>query len=400
MCVIDPHGDLYTELLGKIPKSRIEDVVLLDPTDTEYPPGFNLLEHNDPSECYFLIQQLSDIILRLIEDEFGYGTAGQFAGPLFLQHMRMNLLFTMSDPNDPGTLLEFQNIFQSEDYWQRWTPLKANDPRLQSWVDNVLPKTDYTDPTSNGISMGGWVGSKFEGFVFDPMLRNIFGQKRSTFNLREIMDSGKVLLVNLAKGELTAANSRFLGMVLLAKLQAAAMERVRTPEQERRVFHIYVDEFQSMATQTFISLFSEARKFRVSLILANQFISQIKDQRILHSIFGNVGTLICFRLGQADAELMEREMFPVVTRSDLLELPNWRAYVTTLVNGQTVRPFTIQTVLDTVEYSPDTAQAVRSASRGKYGRPRAKVEEEINESLQNRKRRERNKLEALFEKNP
>jgi len=377
LCVIDPHGDLYKELLGTIPDHRVQDVVLLDPTDTEYPVGLNMLESETESQRHFLVQEMVGIISRLMEDEFGYGAVKEFAGPLFFQHMRMNLLLAMSNPDDPGTLLAFYTIYQEKDYWQRWLPLRTDDPQLKRWVTNVLPRTDYLRQGNEGSTMGGYVGSKFEGFVFDPMLRNIFGQKRSTINLREIMDSGKILLVNLAKGELTEANSRFLGMVLLAKLQAAAMGRVRIPQHDRRDFHLYVDEFQSIATQNFITLLSEARKFGLSLVLANQFVSQVKDPRIMQSIFGNVGTLICFRLGQADAELIEREMFPVFTRSDLISLPNWHAYMATLINGQTVRPFNVQTALSSVLYHDSRAQEVREFSRKRYGRARGDVEKDL-----------------------
>jgi len=379
LCVIDPHGDLFRELQGKIPKHRIEDVVLLDPTDTEYPVGLNMLEYDTEAQRFFLIQEFVGIITRLIEDEFGYNGIS-FIGPMFFQHMRMNLLLTMSNPVDPGTLLEFYNIYQEKDYWNRWLPLKTSDPQLKRWVDNVLSNTDYLKQGSDGPSMGGYIGSKFEGFIFDPMLRNIFGQKRSTIDLRKIMDERKILLVNLAKGELTETNSRFLGMVLLAKLQTSAMGRVRLPSHERRDFHVYVDEFQSIASQSFITMISESRKFGLSLNLANQFISQIKDPRIMQSIFGNVGTLICFRLGQADAEFMEREMFPVFSRSDLINLPNWHAYMATLVNGQTVRPFNVQTVLNPAVYDAAVADRVQACSREKYARPRSEVIRKITTS--------------------
>jgi hypothetical protein len=229
--------------------------------------------------------------------------------------------------------------------------------------------------------MGGYVASKFDGFVFDPRLRNIFGQKRSTIDLRTVMDQGKILLVNLAKGELTESNARFLGMVLLAKLMAAAMSRVSVPERERRDFHLYVDEFQSLATQSFVTLLSEARKFGVSLVLANQYLTQVKDPRITEAIFGNVGTLVAFRLGQADAEVMERELSPVVTRGEFVSLPNWHAYMKTLVRGQTVRPFTVETLTDDEAVNEARARQVRSWSRRTYGRPRRQVEAEIARSV-------------------
>ncbi|MEO0091874.1 MAG: type IV secretion system DNA-binding domain-containing protein [candidate division WOR-3 bacterium] len=380
LCVIDPHGDLFKELLGKIPKTRIDDVVVLDPTDTEFPIGLNMLEYEDDSQRHFLIQELVSIIIRLLEDEFG-PQAYEMIGPIFLQHMKMNLLLVMSKPNDPGTLLEFYNIYQSRNYWRRWLPLQIKDPLLENWVNQTLPNTDYLRTSSDSISTGSYVNSKFEGFVFDPILRNIFGQKHSTINLKDIMNQGKILLVNLAKGELTETNSRFLGMVLLAKIMAAATSRVKIPPKERKEFYLYVDEFQSIATQNFITLLSEARKFGVSLILANQFLSQIKDPRIIQSIFGNVGTIICFRLGQADAELMEREFFPIFNRFDLGNLPNWQAYIKTLINGQTVTPFNLQTVLDKLRYCEVTAQQVREHSRKTYGKLRKQVEQEIEQSL-------------------
>jgi tRNA isopentenyl-2-thiomethyl-A-37 hydroxylase MiaE len=381
VCLIDPHGDLYREILCKIPEARVEDVALLDPTDAEYPVGLNLLEHEEASQRHFLVQELVGIVTRIIEDEYGPGAVGQLAGPVFFQHMRMNLLLAMSKPDDPGTLLEFYNIYLEENYWRRWLPLGITDPLLERWVKHVLPRLRYTAPGHDQFSMGGYVGSKFEGFVFDPMLRLVFGQKRSTLNLRRIMDEGKVLLVNLAKGELTEPNARFLGMVLLAKLMAAAMGRVRVPERERRDFHVYVDEFQSLATQSFVTLLSEARKFGVSLVLANQFVSQIRDPRIMQAIFGNVGTLICFRLGQADAEVLEQELQPVFMRGDLVNLPNWQAYVATLVNGQTVRPFNMETILDETPRNEALAARIRQRSREKHGRPRQLVEQEIAASM-------------------
>lgn len=384
VCVIDPHGDLYQELLGKIPVNRIEDVVLLNPRDVDFPVGFNVLEHETESQRHFLIQELVGIIARIIEDEYGSQAIAEFAGPIFFQHMRMNLLLAMSNSKDPGTLLEFYNIFQEQGYWKRWLPLHTDDPYLERWTREVLPNTNYLRTGSDGVSMGGYVGSKFESFLFDPMLRNIFAQKRSTINLREIMDYGKILLVNLAKGELTETNSRLLGMFLLAKLQAACMGRIGVSQAQRRDFYVYVDEFQSIATQSFISLLSEGRKFGLSLILANQFVSQIKDPRIVASVFGNIGTVICFRLGQTDAEAMEREFYPLFDRSDLINLPNWLAYITTLVNGEPLQPFSISTLLDKEIFDEPRASQVLIESRRRYGRPADDVRKDLARSFARR----------------
>jgi hypothetical protein len=187
--------------------------------------------------------------------------------------------------------------------------------------------------------------------------------------------------VNLARGELTEENSRFLGMILLAKIMAAAMGRVKIPREKRRQFSLFVDEFQSFATESFVLLASEARKFALNLVLANQFLTQITNPRILQAVFGNVGTIISFRLGQEDAEMLERKFLPTFNRLDLANLPNWSAYITTLIKGQTVRPFSFETVLDQSQADEKRAQEVRARSRERYSRPRAEVEKEIAESL-------------------
>jgi hypothetical protein len=379
VCVVDPHGDLYKELCGLIPDNRIEDVVLFDPMDQEWPVGLNMLEYHSDPERYFIVQEAAEIISHLMQDEFGLN-AGEYVGPIFFQHVRMNMLLVMSKKDDPGTLLDFYRIFSEEKYYKHWLPIDVEDPELDRWATKLLPKMDYQRQGSEGSSMGSYISSKFHSFVFDPLLRHLFGQKHSTIDLRDIMDTGKILLVNLAKGELTEANSRFLGMVLMAKLEAAAMSRVDCPEAQRRPFYVYVDEFQSIATQSFILLLSEARKFGVSLVLANQFVSQIKSPRLIDSIFGNIGTLISFRLGLQDAGVIEHQMYPSVTKIDLLNLPNWHAYARMLINGQVAPPFTIRTELMEVLPSEDRLAAVRDASRRKYARPRAEVIEELTKS--------------------
>lgn len=381
LCVIDPHGDLFRDLLGRIPEARADDVILLDPTDVAHPVGLNLLEHQTETQRHFLVQELVGILSVLIQDGYGAAALGEMAGPIFFQHMRMNLLLAMSDPDRPGTLLHFYMIYQERDYWRRWLPLRTGDPLLERWTKHVLAKTDYLRPGSEGASMGSWVASKFEGFVFDPLLRNIFGQARSTIDVRTVMDKGKILLVNLAKGELTQENSRFLGMVLLAKLMAAALGRVELPERARRGFRLYVDEFQSLATRSFVTLLSEARKFGVSLVLANQFVTQLRDSRIGEAIFGNVGTLVCFRLGHADAELMDARFSPAFNRADLTNLPNRQACVATLVEGQAAQPFSLRTLRDWPAFDPHVATRVRARSRERHGRPRAEAEAEIARSL-------------------
>jgi hypothetical protein len=313
----------------------------------------------------------------LLEDEFGSEALTNFAGSVFFQHVKMALLLVIANPDDPGTLFEFHAIFQAKDFWKKWLPVKVQDPLLDYWVEEVLPRTNYLSPGSDNYSLGGYVGSKFEGFVFDPMLRCIFAQKRSTINLRRVMNKGKILLVNLARGELTEANSRFFGMLLLAKLQAAAMARIKVAPETRREFYVFVDEFQSIATQNFISLLSEGRKFGLGMILANQFISQVRDQRIIESALGNVGTLVSFRLGPYDAALVEREMLPEAGEAGLMNLPNFHAYLKTLINGEPTRPFGIRVSPPAVAPNAERAREITASLREKYGRPRREVEREI-----------------------
>jgi hypothetical protein len=383
LAVIDPHGDLFDELLTHIPPTRINDVVILDPTDMEFPVGLNMLECPNEEQRHFVVREMRAIMERLIRDQYEHGAA-DYAGPAFYQHMQMNMLLAMSNPDDPGTLLEFYEIFQHEDYWRRWVPLRWTEPQLKRWTKQNLPNIDYTKRYNDTMTWGEYLSSKFDDFVFDPKLRLIFGQKRSTIDLRRIMDEGKILLVNLAKGELAEANARFLGMVLMAKVMAAAMSRAELPVERRRVFYLYVDEFQSLATQSFVLLLSEARKFGLGLILANQFVSQIKDERIVQAIFGNVGTLISFRVGQADAHLLEPHFAPFFDHFDLSNLPNWHACVKTTVGGQVVTPFTLRTTLLAAPPDPQTAQEARENSRKHYGRPRQEVEKEIQRSLEHK----------------
>jgi hypothetical protein len=380
LAVIDPHGDLFDELLGTVPKNRWEDVVVFDPMDLDYPIGLNLLDCSELTQRYFVVREMRSIMERLIQDQYGH-KAAEYAGPAFYQHMQMNMLLAMSNPDDPGTLLEFYEIFQHKDYWERWKPLKWQEPQLKRWVEVNLPSIDYTKRYNDQITWGEYLSSKFDDFVFDPKLRLIFGQKRSTIDLRQIMDEGKILLVNLRKGELAESNARFLGMILMAKILQTAMQRTKVAPEHRKLFYLYVDEFQSLATESFVLLLSEARKFGISLILANQFISQINDERIIQSVFGNVGTLISFRVGHEDAELIAPHFAPVFNSYDLTNLPNWTACMKSAIQGKVVAPFSLMTVVPKRPPDNDVATRILQKSRQKNGRRRQEVEAEIEKSL-------------------
>jgi hypothetical protein len=378
LCVIDPHGDLFNRLLGKVPKDRIDDIILIDPNDADYPVGLNPLEWRTRDERDRLIGEAQAAIARLMTDEYGsYGN--WYMGPVFMDHLDLGLRLVTSDPQEPGTFLDFYNLYAESHYARRWEHTHLQDPLLERRLAELL-QMDPTRPASNdGMPFGIYIRSKVADFVAGAAIRNLIAQRRSTIDFRRAMDEGKVILVNLGVGEssrnpLSPRHGRVLGMLLLGRLYAAAKDR---PVNRRTPFHVYVDEFHSLATETFVDMLSELRKFQVSLVLANQFVSQIKDERIRAAVFGNVGTMVVFPVGLADAPLLEPEMAPL-TRSDLTNLPVWNAYVR--APGRAPTPFTIASILDPEPYRVARAREVRAASRRKYARPRRKVEAEILEA--------------------
>jgi energy-coupling factor transporter ATP-binding protein EcfA2 len=381
MCLLDPHGDLLHTLMGQLPEERLEDVIVIDPADPEYSVNLNLLECESQEQRYHVAQQVVEFTRLLVEDEFE-GDIATFAGPVFFEHVKRNLLHVMSDPAEPGTLLQFIKIFETPGFWKRWMPLKTNDYLLQQWVTNTLMTMRYWHVNSDGNQWSGYVTSKFQGLVTDPRLRDIFGSPRSTINFSKAMNERKIILVNLSKGVLGIGNSRLLGLVVMSQLYTAALERVKLPLEERNDFVILVDEFQSLVTRDFMNLFSEGRKFGVCLVLANQFLSQIRDKRIIQAAVGNAGTLVAFRLGYEDAATLENEFYPSFSRFDLLNVSNWRACVRALRNGQKATPFTLE--IDRPEVAFDAARINRiiAHSRKHFCLPRVDIQKIISESLE------------------
>ncbi len=366
LIMIDPHGDLFNEVCGLIPERRIEDVVILDPTDMEYPVGLNLLEYRTREEKYFIIKEIQEIMRRLLEDEYGKASY-EYTGPIFYHMVEMALLLIMDDPAKKATILDFYEFFQNDDNWKKWKRDNYEEGILKNWVENQLPNTRFTQRSDGSISIGEYIFGKFKDFIFDPKLKNIFIQRSSSLDFKTIMDKGKILLVNLAKGELSEKNSRFLGMVMMAKVMSTAMERVKLPKEKRRPFYVYVDEFQNIATSSFVVLLSEARKFGLGLVLANQFLWQIKNQQIREAIFGNVSSIISFRVGLEDAKMLDDIFLPTINANNLINLPNWQAAVRTSVNGRITSPFYIRTEL-APEPNEEIRGQVREISRRKYGR--------------------------------
>lgn len=384
LIVIDPHGELYHDLLSLVPENRINDVILFDPADFMFPVGMNLLEVKEDEDRDFLLKELRAILKRFIAEHFSMND-GSYSGPVFYQHVMNNMLLAMSDSNNPGTIIEFYNIFQSDSFWKRWLPLKWENGILRNWVDEVLPNVDYNQiDRTNGTRHGDYFSSKFLDFVNDSRVRNIFGQPHSTVDFSNAMAENKIVFVNLSKGLLGEANASFLGMILLAKITAALMGRAKEISEGKKMkpYYLYVDEFQNIATENFSILLSEARKFGLGLVLANQFLAQVSDLKIKNALLGNVGTIIAFRLGLEDSQLLASQFQPNFGHFELTNLPNYMAVMRTNVNGERVIPATLRTIKPAINPQSSHRQTMVESSRIKYGTPKRFAEKMIEVSLQ------------------
>jgi hypothetical protein len=381
LCIIDPHGDFIEDVLPHIPKHRAEDVILFDPFDTERPMGLNMLEVTSDSHKDFAVQEMISIFYKLVTDP-------AMLGPMFEHNMRNAMLTLMADEHHPGTLVEIPRIFTDTEF-QKYKVSKLNDPIVRAFWEKEMAKTSDFHKSE----MLGYLVSKVGRFVENSMMRNIVGQSKSSFNFREVMDSGKILLVNLAKGKVGEMNAKLLGLIIVSKIQMAALSRADQPEDERRDFYLYVDEFQNFITDAFSSILSEARKYKLNLIIAHQFLAQLQQGAGVHgaastdlrdAVFGNAGSMVSFRIGVEDAEIMAKEFAPTFNEFDLLNVDRYNAFIKLMINGTASKPFNIATYplpKATVEQR-QTAEAIRQLSRLKFGRPRAEVEAEILEASQ------------------
>jgi len=367
---IDPHGDAIEALLARIPPERINDVILFEPADLDRPMGLNLLEWKRPEEKDFLVGEWIAIFYKL----FDPGRIG-IIGPQW-EHWGRNAALTVMEQPGGGTLLEIPRLFTDADFREKAIANVADPVVKAFWVKQMAQTADF-----HKSEMLNYFISKFGRFMTNYMMRNIIGQTHSAFDLREVMNQGKVLLVNLAKGKLGEINSFLLGLILVSKIQMAAMSRADLPEEQRRDFYLYVDEFQNFTTDSFISILSEARKYRLCLNVTNQYIAQL-EEAIRNAVIGNAGTLITFRVGAHDAEFLVKE-FEGLSETDLMNLDNYNAYIKLLINGVASKPFSLRTIKPSgEEVSSRIAEQVRTLSRLKYGRDRAEVEKEIYERAQ------------------
>ena len=362
---IDPHGDSAEALLGMVPKERVEDVIYFNPADMQNPLGLNLFEFDTPDQRDFLVQEAIAMLYRLYDP----GHTG-IIGPRYEHWFRNAALTIMSDPAG-STFIDIPQVFNDDAFAKEKIKHVTDQTVLDFWNKEMAQTSDY-----HKSEVLGWFVSKFGAFLSNEMMRNIIGQTKSGFDLRDIMDNKKILLVNLSKGKTGELNSQLLGMIFVMKFQAAAMGRADIPEDQRVDFALYVDEFQNFATDSFENILSEARKYRLNLILANQFVSQLTD-KIREAIIGNVGTIVSGRIGTTDAELMAKKFIPVFDAEDLTKLPNYEGVAVAQINGVPSAPFSMSFPPILGHPNPRLAEALKKLSAAKYGKPRADVEREI-----------------------
>lgn len=372
VCVIDPHGDLVDYVLSVVPKDRIDDVIVFDPGDIERPLGLNMLEHDfdRPEQRTFIVNEMQSIFNTIFKG------SEESMGPQFQQYMRNSMLLLMEDmPNEDATLVDLPRIFTDAEYRKRKIARIKNPVVIDFWEKEASKTTgDY------GLqNMTPYITSKFGNFIANDYIRPIIGQAKSAFNFREVMDNGKILLVRLSKGRIGDINAQLLGLIITGKILMSALARGEMDEKDRRDFYFYIDEFQNFTTDSIAVILAEARKYRLELILAHQYIQQLSDN-IREAVFGNVGSLISFRVGTTDTETLVKQFNPPFTERDLINIENQNAFIRILIKGQPTKPFNIKTRFYE-KGSKEVAAKLKELSRLTYGRTNAEVEAEVLERL-------------------
>lgn len=367
---VDPHGDTAERLLAMVPKERTEDLIYFSPADMDYPMGLNLFEFDNPDQKDFIIQEVLNMLYKLYDPQHS-----GIMGPRYEDMFRNAALAVMADPND-GTFIEIPQLFRDPQFLKQ----KLQHVKDQTVLDFWQKQFPAQQRSNEAGEVTAWFVSKFGAFLSNEMMRNMIGQTKSAFNLREIMDNKKILIVNLSKGRTGDLNSKLLGMIFVMKFQAAAMSRATIPESERIDFSLYVDEFQNFSTDSFATIMSEARKYHLNLIVANQFTTQLTEE-IRDAVFGNMGTIVSFRIGQNDVEALGRYFQPTFDGDDLLRVPNYNTIIRTLVNGVPTQPFSMATLPPLGTPNSKLADALKQLSAAKYGRPKSTVEAEIFERM-------------------
>ncbi|MBP9700060.1 type IV secretion system DNA-binding domain-containing protein [Candidatus Woesebacteria bacterium] len=367
LAVLDPHGELVEDILQLMPPERAEEVIYFNPSDTERPMGMNIMEAETEEQMHFVVGSIIALMYKLYDPH-----KTGIIGPRFEHAIRNAMLTIMAEPG--ATFIELVRCLTDQKYVQELLP-KVKDPVVRRyWTDQIAQTSDF-----HKSEVLDYIVSKFGKFITNKVMRNIIGQSQSAFNFRDVMDNGKILLVNLSKGKLGEEDAKFLGLILVPKILTAAMSRQDMPMEQRRDFYLYVDEFQNYATDDFAVILSEARKYRLNLIVANQFVAQI-EENVKNAVFGNVGSMVTFRVGVPDANFLQHEFAPTFSETDLTNIEKFHVYIKTIVSNEPVPPFSMNLTRDVDAerkiMDPKRAELIRELSRVKYGKPRDLVEQE------------------------
>ncbi|MFH1656569.1 MAG: CxxC-x17-CxxC domain-containing protein [Candidatus Nealsonbacteria bacterium] len=359
--IVDPHGELAESLLNFIPSDRINDVIYFNPADLDYPISFNVMEKVDVAYRHLVAGGLMGVFKKIWPDVWSAR----------MEYILNNSILALLEY--PGSTLLAVNRMLSDPEFRTKVVEKITDPVVKAFWVNEFARYAQKYETEATAAIQNKVGQ----FISAPVIRNIIGQVKSSIDMREIMDKKKILILNLSKGRIGEDNSMLLGALLITKLQLAAMSRVDIPESERKDFFLYVDEFQNFATESFANILSEARKYRLSLILAHQYIAQM-DEKVRDAVFGNVGTLISFRVGAEDAEFLEKEFTPEFLTEDIVNLAKYNIYLKLMIDGLAGRPFSATTLPPFPFPKVSNIDKIIKVSRERYGTPKKEVEEDIN----------------------
>lgn len=372
VCVIDPHGTDIEDVLGAIPPERENDVIYFDPSRMERVIGLNMLEYDPtkPEQKTFVVNELFSIFQKL------YGANPESMGPMFEQYFRNSTMLVMEDPESGNTLMDISRVMVDAQY-RRYKLERAKNPVVVQFWREIATKAGGEAQLENIVP---YIVSKFDVFTANDYMRPIIGQQHSAFNFRKVMDEKKILLVNLSKGRLGEINAGLIGMILVGKILMAALSRVDDSSKSFPPFFLHMDEFQNVSTPAIASILSEARKYKLGLTMAHQFIAQL-DQNIRDAVFGNVGSMATLRVGNEDAQVLEPQFAPVFLVNDLMHTPNYNAVMRVLANGTPVQPFSVS-LIPPPETNRSLAERLIAQSDQRYGRPRAEVELEISKRYQ------------------
>jgi hypothetical protein len=367
VCFIDPHGSDVMDILANIPPERYEDVVYFDPASIERPMALNMLEFDRrfPEQKTFVVNEMFSIFQKL------YGAVPESMGPMFEQYFRNATNLVIEDPNSGSTLLDVSRVMSNKAFRDMKISKCKNPVVVQFWQE-IAEKAGGEASLANIVP---YITSKFDVFLSNEIMRPIITQEKSSFNMREIMDNKKILLVNLSKGRLGDINSHLIGLILVGKILMAALSRVDSFGKQMNDFYLYLDEFQNITTDSIATILSEARKYRLALTVAHQFIGQL-DDKIKNAVFGNVGSMAVFRVGTDDAEFLEKQFTPVFTQTDITNLDNFNAYVKLLSDGRPSKPFNIQ-IMSPEKGNVEQVEKLKELSSLAFGRPRTEVEDEV-----------------------